>query len=629
MRNTNKNDLFQLLLAVVIGVALLLATAPLLLLALIELTAVQVVLICVNFFGWALFARVLMVVRTTLSQLEQGYKLVGIGHEGTTPLTALSHYLKESRRWFLIAEGVRFERNLAPHDLVVNLRKICESAYRELNAKAVQLTLSDESSGLSTQSMLIGEPLATTSQEMVLQLGDRAEEEYRSQPRELLRAPVTFAGTLFGTLYVQLPQGVVASESDRLVLSGLATQGALLLVDARFTDELLRMRRASEESVRAKTGFLANLSHELRGPLGIILNGVELVLDNLCGPTTESQRDTLTMIRNNGNHLVDLVNDVLDYAKVEAGKVVAKPVALGVKQLLDDLATVVRSQALAKKHQLIVEQIDPQLAIKCDKRHARQMLINFLTNAIKYTPDGGKITLRAERGAENRVKISVTDTGIGIPKDQRSKVFSAFERVDNRYALSQVGTGLGMPLTKRLAEVNGGIADFESEEGRGSTFWLALPVAEIKEVATSDSDDAGRATALAQAQGQGEQILLVDHDRETREMLSRYLGHQGFSILEAQSGRDVAQIIRSKEVRLVVVENDMPDLSGEEMVAIIRGFAKTATVPIILLSSRAFVFDIERFLKLGVDRCLSKPVELSDLAVTARQLIDEAPAQQL
>jgi CheY-like chemotaxis protein/anti-sigma regulatory factor (Ser/Thr protein kinase) len=381
------------------------------------------------------------------------------------------------------------------------------------------------------------------------------------------------------------------------------------------------MRVAGEESTRAKTGFLANLSHEIRGPLGIILNGVELINDGLCGPVTESQRETLGMIKQNGDHLLDLVNDVLDYAKVEAGKIKAKPVKLKVGSLLTDLSNVVRSQSIAKKQDLKTDPVEKDLTLLCDKRHARQMLINLLTNAVKYTPLNGSIHISAERIPGNRIKITVADTGIGIPVAERSKVFGAFERVEDKYAQSQVGSGLGMPLTKRLAEVNKGTVDFESEQGVGSTFWLILPAAE-----TVEEEEILGGTEKRQgvfARGRGEAILLVDRENDERDMLERYLAHQGFKVINAANGAEVLRTLREWPIDLAVVEYDLPDITGEEMVGMIRQNPAAADLPIVMLSSKAFVFDIERFLKLGVDRCLSKPVDLCEIADTARQLIDE------
>lgn len=574
----------------------------------------------INFIAWLAVCLLVASRFKMLAAVDKSFELIGLPTVEGALEVKLSNFLRESQRYHTAAYAFRAEGRVGRNDLGKNLRHIVQLAYDQLGAESAELSLSNSDSGLWSQAMIIGSPRSLASQSLLVEAANETRSEVPESEQVLVQS-LTFAGTNFGVLRVELPPGRTATKADYQVLYLLATQGAIMLIDARFTDEILRMKRTSEESIQAKTGFLANLSHEIRGPLGIILNGVELLIEGLCGPITEAQKDTCRMVKNNGEHLLDLVNDVLDYAKVEAGKVTAKPLDILVKPLLSDLATVVRSQAMAKKHKLVVEPIDESLGVSCDKRHIRQVLINFLTNAIKYTPDGGEITVRAQRHAGNRVKLSVTDTGIGIPEQERHKVFGAFERVENEYALQQVGTGLGMPLACRLAEVNGGSVDFESESGKGSTFWISLPAIHIEPIKVNS--EPRKDGERIEPQGNGEAILLVDHDVDARQMLERYLVHQGFAIVNATSGSEVMKALRDKPIHLAVVESDMPGLPGEEMVAVIRSNPKAAKVPIIMLSSKAFVFDIERFLKLGVDRCLSKPVELSELAVTARRLIDE------
>lgn len=511
-------------------------------------------------------------------------------------------------------------------ELAAHLKRIAQMAIDELNAESAEISLYDEVADLWSQAFLIGVPRSIEVQSMLLQAEGRPKEQALDCHDEgVVVSPLLIAGKAFGALRVELAPGQKVTERQEELVALLAMQGALRLIDARFTDEILKFRRASEESVRAKTGFLANLSHEIRGPLSIILNGVELLIEGLCGEINDDQKQTLNMIKGSGDHLLDLVNDVLDYAKVEAGKITAKPADISVSEILDDLVSVVRCQAVEKGHNLVLEPIDSSMGMICDKRHARQMIINFLTNAVKYTPEGGKITVEASRYAGDRVKISVTDTGIGIQDSQKEKVFSAFERVDDEYALKQMGTGLGMPLTRKLAEVNGGLAGFESEFGKGSTFWIVLPGCHLERSELSVEEE--EKPELLAPQGNGESILIVDSESTSRELLAKYLERQGFAVVEAETNREVLRGLREQQVRLAIVENDIPGQPGEEVVATIRGLPGGASIPIILLSAKAFVFDIERFLKLGVDRCLSKPIPLSEIALTSRRLIDETQSE--
>ncbi|MCB0359292.1 MAG: hypothetical protein KDD44_06640, partial [Bdellovibrionales bacterium] len=534
------------------GVCVLLGSAPLLLLVFArEVSSLSSPLVVLNAVGWWSLSLVVLLRERLATRLRRGLAALEITPTSNHLEQELDQFLYESKRLYRAFYAFRLEDEIRSRDVGVHLQRIVELTYRELRAKSAELALYDQETGLWSQVLFAGIPSSVGSQSMLVEATTEAGSKRGAVDGHIIVKPVSFAGTLFGALRIELPETQTPSPTDLKVAYLLATQAAILLVDARFTEALLRMREKSEESVRAKTGFLANLSHEIRGPLGIVLNGIELILDGLCGPTTDSQAETCRMMKTSAEHLLDLVNDVLDYAKVEAGKVRAKPVDLELQPLLSDLANVIRSQAHAKGHTVKLEPVDQTLGVHCDKRHIRQMLINLLTNAVKYTENGGTITIRAERAPGDRVKIMVSDTGVGIAESEKRKVFGAFERVDNSYALAQAGTGLGMPLTRKLAEVNGGTADFDSELGKGSTFWLLLPSADIDPERHAHDKTASEDLP---PQGNGETILIVDDSQESREMLERYLVHQGFNVVQAGGGAEVLRSLRESTVQLAVVE---------------------------------------------------------------------------
>lgn len=577
--------------------------------------------------GW-LVASVLFSIRVSLAKkLEKSFTRSHFKSDSPFFEQRLAEFADQTTSLHEASAGLILERfqNKGTQDLSEHLLKIASLAYHRFDANAVELSLYDRTSGLWSQAFVIGEPSSPNTQAM---LSDGATtdllETIGDNGQRVIKQKMEFSGSNFGSLRVEIPKTRSISSQDRRLLSLLGLSGAMLLVDAQFNKELLRLRSANEDSIKAKTGFLANLSHEIRGPLGVILNGVELTMDGLCGPVTETQVETLQMIKDNGDHLLDLVNDVLDYAKVSAGKISAKPIPLSVQEILDDLSTLVRSQAQAKGHTLKVTPVDSNMTVLCDRRHLRQIMINFLTNAIKYTPDKGEVVLGAEVEGSDRIRIWVRDSGVGIPEEARGNVFGAFERVDNKYSMGQVGTGLGMSLTKKLAEVNSGSVDFESTVGEGSRFWISLPLA--SEVEASEEDSSG--DEVREVNGNGDSILLVDHMDETRDMYKRYLENVGFKVFAAASGRDVLKIVREEELNLAVIENDMPDIGGEDLVLALRANPRVAKMPTIVISSKAFVFDIEHLLKMGVDRCLSKPIELSELARNCRRLIDNNTREQ-
>ncbi len=501
-------------------------------------------------------------------------------------------------------------------ELSRTLERIVAKAYRLLSAESAEIALFDKESGLYHSSFVLGKPFRSSAQAMLAGAIDDTEVEAELSP-DVLVQPVAFGGAVLGSLRVALARGSVPSAGDREIMHLLAIQGGLAIINAQYHEELMRMKRAGEESVKVKTGFLANLSHELRGPLGLMINAVELVVDGLCGPVNEDQLETLRMVRSNGEHLLELVNDVLDYAKAESGKIVAEKADILVSDLLKDITGVVRGQAEAKRHSVKYRPSEDVLTLSCDRRHLRQILINILTNAIKYTPEEGRIEIWAERVPGGKIKISVSDSGVGIEESDRVKVFSPFERIEHSYSINQVGTGLGMSLTKRLAEVNGGTIDFSSEPGKGSVFWVILPAAQY-----SPEVKAAPEPTRPEIQGKGERILLVETNQEERAVLQRYLSHLGFRVTAASTKLEALHVLRQEPIQLVIVDNSALDHSAELLPQEMRENARSARLPILLLSSRAFVFDIEKYLKAGVDRCLSKPIGLQDLGAICRGLLD-------
>ena len=572
-----------------------------------------------NFCAWVLVL-VLLVSREETREMVNGLsRSVGFGmNSGSLEeiLQSLIYEVERKHRAFLpslIEDKVSSKEQLAGA-----LERIVANSYKLFDAESVELALIDEESGFFHSSFVLGKPFSVGAQAMLsttLESGSAA-----ALGPGVIAEPIAFAGSILGSLRIARRQGQLPTSADKELAKILALLSGIVIVNAHYTEELVRMKKASEESVQAKTGFLANLSHEIRGPLGIILNAVELVLDGLCGELNEDQRETLQMVRSNSDHLLELINDVLDYAKAESGKIVPVPTEILLNEFLHDIAQIVRTQADAKGHKLIVTVPEEPLAFKCDRRHARQMMINLLTNAIKYTPTGGTIVVWGERVPGNKVKILVKDTGVGIAGSERDKVFAAFERIENSYSIQQIGTGLGMPLTKRLIEVNNGVVDFESEPGKGSTFWLVVPSVPYDPFMKGDEK-----ASEPEARGHGEVIVLFEHEKHDREMMRRYLNHLGFVVVEGESKSDVITLIGRHRARLVIAGALPPGESEEEFFSLVRG-ESPHPVRLLFVSSRVTSGDVEQYLRWGVDRCLLKPASLKTLGHTCRELVDSAVA---
>jgi signal transduction histidine kinase/CheY-like chemotaxis protein len=501
-------------------------------------------------------------------------------------------------------------------ELSRTLERIVGITFKLLRAESAELALFDKKTGMYHSSFVMGKPFQHDAQAM---LSGAIDQEQDKNSPDVLIQPIAFAGSILGTLRVGLKFGKEPTGTDREIMRLLALQSGVAIINSEYTSVLMRMHEASEESVKAKTGFLANLSHEIRGPLGIMLNAVELVLEGLCGEINEDQKETLEMIKTNGAHLLELMNDVLDYAKLEAGKITVDKVDLPIQELLVDLTKVVRAQAETKSHVLEFRSNDEALFINCDRRHSRQILINLLTNAIKYTPNGGRIELWAERTAGNKIKLNVRDNGVGIEASELSKVFSPFERVENAYSLAQAGTGLGMPLTKKLVEANGGSIDFESTPKIGSHFWVVFPAVEPSSALVEEPSNES-----VRISGDGKRVLIIADEAKERQMIERYLKAHGFEVHCSQNADEVLPSFNTIKPEVVVVISNAIEDFDIRVVRELRSNSELPSLPIVLISSRAFVFDIEKYLKAGIDRCLVKPVRLVELAEICLALIEQS-----
>ncbi|MBM3315988.1 HAMP domain-containing histidine kinase, partial [candidate division WOR-3 bacterium] len=236
--------------------------------------------------------------------------------------------------------------------------------------------------------------------------------------------------------------------------------------------------QANEELKRlseAKSEFVAAASHDLRTPLTTIMEAIRLAEDGALGPLTGDLKEFLRYAREDGLRLRDLINNLLDEAKIERGKMEAKPGRVDVRASLEQARVRFELLAQEKSLRLAVEPPEPETAVRCDPGHYQRILLNLVSNAVKFTPAGGTVSLRAEPEAGGMVRLTVADTGMGIPRREQHRVFQKFEQIRRPGVEVVVGTGLGLALCRQLVELNGGRIGFESEEDRGSTFHFSLP----------------------------------------------------------------------------------------------------------------------------------------------------------
>jgi len=291
-----------------------------------------------------------------------------------------------------------------------------------------------------------------------------------------LSQPLVVNGETIGQLSVAGMKNIQASDAG--LLSSIAAQTSIHLETIRLSEELKQRALELEELDRLKSAFLANMSHELRTPLNSILGFTDVMLEGLDGALTDYMNNDLRLIQKNGQHLLHLINDVLDMAKIESGRMNLLPETFKVHSLFEEVTSITSTLASEKNVSLFIqEDSDQEIEIYADITRIRQVMINLVNNSIKFT-DKGKISICAKPMDGGRVMITVKDTGIGIPLDKLEAVFQEFTQVDTSTTRKVGGTGLGLPISRRLVEMHGGLLWAESTgvEGEGSTFFVELPV---------------------------------------------------------------------------------------------------------------------------------------------------------
>ncbi|MEZ4754714.1 MAG: hybrid sensor histidine kinase/response regulator [Bdellovibrionota bacterium] len=523
------------------------------------------------------------------------------GSDSRLSLEDLSRVLEQSRKELDISSlAIATSRIASKGELSETLQLIATCAQKALNAISVEILLHESESDHYHSAFI------ATQQRIKFTTADFSE----------IKESISFAGSRVGTIVYKFHASQEVGVNEKRLIQLISMQAGIAVLNEQFTGEILKLQSVSDEAKRARTGFLANLSHEIRGPLGNILNCIEITLEELCGPILDKQREALSLARNNGEHLLELINDVLDFAKIQSGRMNSKPEAIKTQDLLESVTKLVRSQAQKKHHNVDVRENSVQAAFTCDKRQIRQILINLLTNAIKYTTDGGTIEVWAEKTQRNTIRLNVKDNGIGISEADKPKVFSAFDRIETGYASEQLGTGLGMSLTQSLVSLNAGNIGFDSEINKGSHFWVEFPETSINDVKPE------QVVVLTAKPGSGEKILVLENDDNERKMLSKYLNHVGYDVLASDNLEQVNLNDKNLDLKLLIISDKfIEQLPNIESLLAEGSGSKT---PIILLSSHAFTQDVEHFIKLGVDRCLSKPVPLTQLGASCRSLIDES-----
>jgi len=400
----------------------------------------------------------------------------------------------------------------------------------------------------------------------------------------------------------------------------------------------LQLQQTNEELIRAtrlKDEFLANMSHELRTPLNAILGMNEGLQEQVFGDINERQLKALQTIERSASHLLELINDILDLAKIEAGQIKLDCASTSISHLCQSSVTFVKQQALKKHIQLDIKLQNNLPPIFIDERRIRQVLINLLNNAVKFTPKGGRVTLEvkqlpshmvmSDRPSSHYIQISITDTGIGISPENIQKLFQPFIQIDSALNRQYEGTGLGLALVKRIVNLHGGNVGLTSELGVGSCFIVNLPYESSPEIVLNSEPETTlllNSPIIKATNGQSSLILLVEDNEANILTISSYLAASGYRILSANNGEEAVEMAKSHQPDLILMDIQMPVMDGIEATQQIRLDANLVDTPIIAMTALAMSGDHERCLAAGANKYLSKPMKLRQLENMIQELLN-------
>jgi len=461
------------------------------------------------------------------------------------------------------------------------------------------------------------------------------------------------------------PPLVMARVKNHLALKAtndfLRDQNSFLEFEVvRRTNEVMAGRNIAaknlrlEDASRMKSEFLANMSHELRTPLNAIIGFSEMLRDGLLGDLSPQQKESVNDIFTSGNHLLSLINDILDLSKVEAGKMTLELDRLQPAALVQAGLQVVREQAIAQRVRLIADVAEDLGEVWLDGRKVKQILYNLLSNAVKFTPEGGEVRIAARRvgrqvlpngGFEHYLELAVSDSGIGISTEDQARLFQAFTQIDSTLARRYEGTGLGLAMVKQLAELHGGAVALQSTPKVGSTFTVWLPWREAVDpsvgaappatpasvpegtpqtvsVAATPASVPTPAPAPAPApspkpkpkpkpDGGQSLALVVEDDDKGAELLRLQLERAGFRVVRAATAESALELAAQECPDLITLDIQLPGMDGWEFLERLKQNPEFARVPVVIVS---IVADSIRGLALGAGSVLQKPVGREALA---------------
>jgi PAS domain S-box-containing protein len=406
-------------------------------------------------------------------------------------------------------------------------------------------------------------------------------------------------------------------------LRGFAMLTRDLTERRQFEATLIDARAAAEKANLAKSDFLSRMSHELRSPLNAILGFAQLMGSDT-PPPSPAQQESIDQILQAGWHLLKLINEILDLTKIESGKLSLSTEPLLVSEVMRECQAMIQSQARERGIMLTFPPFNMPFYVHADRTRVKQVLINLLSNAIKYNKPQGAVMLDCCASAPERIRVSVTDTGEGLPPEKLAQLFQPFNRLGQEIR-GEEGTGIGLVVAKQLVELMGGSIGVESTVGMGSTFWIELIADSAPQLA--DEEDAPVAVIPPRApEGAPRHTLLYVEDNPANLKLIEQLiaRRHDLCLLTAVNGRGGIELARTLQPAMILMDINLPDISGREAMIILHQDTATAHIPIVALSANAMPCDIEKGLAAGFFRYLTKPIQINEFMNTLNETLEFA-----
>jgi PAS domain S-box-containing protein len=424
-------------------------------------------------------------------------------------------------------------------------------------------------------------------------------------------------------------QGAIAIDNWQLFNS---LQSSNVELENRVVERTTELERAN----RAKDEFLANMSHELRTPLNSILGLSETLLEQRSGSLNDRQQKSLEIIESGGRHLLSLINDILDLSKIEAGKFDFYPEPIFVDEICRSSLTFIKSQALKKAITVSYKNETTISKMYADPRRLKQILVNLLTNAVKFTNQNGHVTLQVTAEPEQeRIDFLVIDDGLGIAEEDLKRLFKPFVQLDGRLNRHHEGTGLGLALVQKLTDLHGGSVEVESAPGQGSRFTISLPYKRLETVkietaslksTPSVSEQITQSSEVSSTIEASYTVLLAEDNVSNVLMISEYLESHAYKVIVAHDGIEAIEHAEKFNPDIILMDIQMPAMDGLEAITRLRANSRFVATPIIALTAMAMSGDREHCLSAGASEYMSKPVSLKSLRSLIADLLERQPA---